>query len=84
MRYLPTSALTIVLALGCSNENNTRGRSPQTGVTVVEGDAPSPEQRQTLIAAKLALFEALSGRLMEVVGTHGPAAAIAVCQQEAN
>jgi hypothetical protein len=40
-------------------------------------------QRDKALAARHAMFTALKGRLMEVVGTEGPAAAIAVCSKEA-
>ena len=36
------------------------------------------------MAAKKALFMQLSGRLMEVMGSEGPAAAIEVCSKEAS
>lgn len=52
-------------------------------VTIVEGSTPTEEQRNQMLAAKEALFEKLSGRLMEAMGEGGPAAAIAVCQTEA-
>lgn len=40
-------------------------------------------QRDKAVAARDAMFESLKGRLMEVIGTEGPAAAIAVCSEEA-
>jgi hypothetical protein len=40
-------------------------------------------QRDKALAARDAMFTSLKGRLMEVVGTEGPAAAIAVCSEEA-
>lgn len=52
-------------------------------VSIVEGVDPSDEQKQAMLAAKDALFQKLSGRLMEAMGSQGPAAAIAVCQTEA-
>jgi len=52
-------------------------------VSIVEGETPADEQKQAMLAAKDALFQKLSGRLMEAMGTQGPAAAIAVCQKEA-
>jgi len=50
---------------------------------IVDGEMPTSEQKQAMLAAKDALFEKLSGRLMEAMASPGPAAAIAVCQQEA-
>jgi hypothetical protein len=52
------------------------------GVSVVAGAVPTEEQKAKIVAAKDALFTALSGRLMEAM-TNGPTAAIAVCQREA-
>jgi hypothetical protein len=40
-------------------------------------------QRDKALAARDAMFTSLKGRLMEVVGTDGPVAAIAVCVKEA-
>lgn len=42
-------------------------------VSIVEGETPSVEQKQAMPAAKDALFEKLSGRLMEAMGSRGPA-----------
>jgi hypothetical protein len=44
---------------------------------------PNEEQKTTILAAKDILFETLSGRLMEVMSTDGPVAAIEVCKNEA-
>lgn len=57
--------------------------SETSTVSIVEGETPSDEQKQAMLAAKDALFQKLSGRLMEAMGSQGPAAAIAVCQTEA-
>lgn len=40
-------------------------------------------QREKALAARDAMFASLKSRLMEVVGSEGPAAAITVCSQEA-
>ena len=40
-------------------------------------------QREKALAARDAMFTSLKSRLMEVVGSEGPAAAITVCSQEA-
>ncbi|SMP59596.1 Protein of unknown function [Neorhodopirellula lusitana] len=53
-------------------------------VSIVPGQSPTTEQKDAMLAAKDALFQRLSGRLMEAMGQQGPAQAIAVCQQEAN
>ncbi|KLU07533.1 Cytochrome c family protein [Rhodopirellula islandica] len=55
-----------------------------SAVSIVEGETPSEEQKQAMLQAKDALFQKLSGRLMEAMGSQGPAGAIAVCQKEAN
>jgi Protein of unknown function (DUF3365) len=52
-------------------------------VSIVSGEEPTQEQKDRMLAAKEALFSKLSGRLMEVMSSSGPAAAITVCQQEA-
>jgi hypothetical protein len=54
---------------------------PPSGIRLDE--PPTEAQKAQMIAAKDVLFEKLSGRLMEVIGSQGPAAAIAVCKSEA-
>jgi hypothetical protein len=44
---------------------------------------PNDQQQTKMLAAKDALFEKLSGRLMEAMAEGGPSAAILVCQKEA-
>ena len=46
-------------------------------------DSAVEKQREKALAAKQELFQQLSGRLMEVMSEHGPAAAITVCSEEA-
>ncbi len=58
--------------------------SGDPGLSIVEDEVPTDQQRRAMLAAKDALFEKLSGRLMEVMGGQGPAAAIAVCKTEAD
>lgn len=82
------SALVLVLAsLGCRNESAPTASQPAESTAssrvIVEGKTPSDTQKQAMLAAKEALFAKLSGRLMEAMGSQGPAAAIRVCQQEA-
>lgn len=53
---------------------------------IVALDRMTPDQaaqRDKALAAREAMFTRLNGRLMEVVGSEGPAAAIAVCSEEA-
>lgn len=75
-------AVLLSLTAGC--------RQPAQGVasdwqTVSEGEmtAAQTAQREKAVAARDAMFTALKGRLTEVVGSEGPAAAIDVCSQEA-
>lgn len=78
--------------LGCSGEQANPDQAKNApsdsdafdaAVSIVEGETPSEEQRQAMLQAKDALFQKLSGRLMQTMGTEGPAAAISVCQKEA-
>jgi len=57
--------------------------APDTGVTIVANTQPSEDQVASMLAAKDALFAALSARLLEAMGAGGPTNAIAVCQREA-
>lgn len=52
-------------------------------VSIVDQTTPTDQQKERMLAAKEALFQQLSGRLAEAMGSQGPAAAITVCQQEA-
>jgi len=54
--------------------------------TVVAAGGMTPEQmiqRDKALAARDAMFASLKGRLMEVMGSEGPVAAISVCAKEA-
>ena len=62
-----------VIAVGCQQGNS----SSQSHTEVPD------EVKAQAVAARDALFLKLSGRLMEVVGSSGPAAAIEVCSKEA-
>lgn len=69
---------------GCSSvEDVATGASEVSESTIVEGQAPSEVAKARMLAAKDDLFAKLSGRLLEVMGSRGPAAAITVCQKEA-
>jgi len=81
--FLPT----LCFGLGCSSRSNeitteVRGVSENAAVVILGGE-PTDEQKEKMLAAKEALFQKLSGRLMEAMSSKGPAAAIAVCQTEA-
>ncbi len=58
--------------------------STSSSVSIVLGQEPSAEQRAKMIAAKDVLFQKLSSRLLQVMGTKGPVAAIDVCYKEAS
>lgn len=74
--------------VGCQNKNtvvnDANTKSDAAILTIADGESPTEEEQQAMLAAKDALFEKLSGRLMEAMVEQGPAAAIAVCQQEAS
>lgn len=83
--WLGGVAITFI-ASGCSSSETatTPVETPEpSSVSIVEGVVPTQSQQDRMLAAKEALFTRLSGRLMEVMGSQGPAAAILVCQQEA-
>lgn len=80
------------LAIGCSTEVQDSGDPPGDSVstdpvtaevTIVDGVVPDEGAKSKMLAAKDALFQKLSERLMDAMTNGGPAAAILVCQQEA-
>lgn len=77
------SAILLITGLiGCQ-----QSQPPQTA-TNEKSEQPDADQvddtaKQKAITAKDALFAKLSGRLIEVMSTDGPAAAISVCSREA-
>jgi len=72
---------------GCQRQLAEPPVEPQTKaanvITMVADSQPTEQQRTELIAAKDALFEQLSSKLMAAM-SQGPAEAIKVCQQEAS
>jgi len=74
-----------VLLVGCAPNSSPQAKTADgdSGVAIVPGETPSDAAKAKMLEAKEALFTTLSGRLMEAMGSEGPAAAIAVCQQEA-
>lgn len=72
--------------LGCQRKPATSSAESQTSpldvVTMVSNSDPTKDQRAELLAAKDALFQRLSGKLMEAM-SQGPVEAIAVCQTQA-
>jgi hypothetical protein len=90
MRYFVL--LLVCITVGCSRTTPSTNATGQGGatndaaaprITIVSGAVPDDQQQAKMLAAKDALFEKLSGRLMEAMGEGGPAAAILVCQKEA-
>jgi hypothetical protein len=76
----------IIVSSGCSSSDNAItqvGKPDSTTVSIVAGVEPTQVQKDHMLAAKDALFTQLSSRLMEVMSSQGPTAAILVCQQEA-
>jgi len=74
--------LFLLVAAGCRQPPQDAGSAWQ----VVAEDNMTPEQtaqRAQALAARDAMFTSLKTRLMEVVGSEGPAAAIEVCSKEA-
>jgi hypothetical protein len=72
------------LAGGCSSSTATLERKAKPSVVSIVPEArPTQEQSEHMLAAKDVLFSKLSARLMEVMSSDGPVAAITVCQQEA-
>jgi hypothetical protein len=72
----------LFMASGCRQPSQDTG----TTWTAVEESDMMPEQtvqHEKALAARDAMFTSLKGRLMEVIGSEGPAAAISVCSKEA-
>ena len=70
------------LIFGCQGPQE----QEETAWLVVAEDRMTPDQtaqRDKALAARDAMFTSLKTRLMEVVGSEGPAAAIEVCSKEA-
>ena len=80
-------ATALVFVGGCSRSADEKSPAdasagpPPSGARLDQ--PPTEAQKAQMIAAKDLLFAKLSGRLMEVIGSQGPAAAIAVCKSEA-
>jgi len=82
-RIVVIAATLVPVTLGCRSEVAPETSRPTDAATTADADFPSPEQQTKAMAAKDALFTRLSSRLMEVMSTEGPLAAIEVCSQEA-
>lgn len=78
-----------LMAAGCRKPVDSTASSESTprdddAPAAAQDASPSADARQLVATkAKDALFQSLSGRLMEVLQAEGPAAAINVCSQEA-
>ena len=94
-RHLRLLALSLVLAgVGCRDRIADKAKAPSIATPRETGPpATDPSEREFVptdkrvaIAAKAkdALFAKLSGRLMEVLESGGPVAAIDVCSKEAS
>lgn len=77
-----------IATIGCQNNHavvqDTGENNGAAAAIIVDGQGPSDDQKQAMLAAKDALFQKLSGRLMQAMSKQGPAAAIEVCQKEAS
>lgn len=73
----------VLLTIGCQRHvAKPSAESKDDAVTIVADSQPTEGQRSELLAAKEALFQRLSGKLMAAM-SQGPAEAITVCQQQA-
>lgn len=79
---IPALVLLAAMASGCRQQPRD---AETTWQTVAEGNMTTEQaaQREKALAARDAMFTSLKGRLMEVAGSDGPAAAIEVCSKEA-
>lgn len=86
----PSSFVLLVFLLlgllpGCQPATPPRSQGPAQDPTlkIRVNSQPSEEQQAKLLAAKEALFNKLSNRLMEVMAAQGPAVAIDICKLDA-
>ena len=85
-RSIAQLGLVILATTGCNNaskESVTTTGSSGNAPQIIAGSILTESEKSGLLAAKEELFTRLSGRLMDVMSTNGPAAAIEVCQVEA-
>jgi len=86
LRIFALAMLCLATLIGCGGQTADPPQTlvrPADGLQIDPGRQPSAQQQQQMLAAKEAMFEALSERLMAAMGSGGPAAAIGVCQQKA-
>jgi len=83
----PVCLMATMLQVGCQPQQQPTTRHPSDSASVSASEEPRSTDRDKRFAvaveAKDALFASLSGRLMEVMKSEGPVAAINVCSQEA-
>lgn len=82
LRVVLCTTAVLMSISGCSQRTDSTA-SEQAQVAPPLLASVDPGKKERIVAAKDALFGKLSGRLMEVLQTQGPAAAIMVCSQEA-
>jgi hypothetical protein len=75
-------AMLFLVVSGCGQPAQDAATAWQT-VAEAKLTAAQTAQREKAMAARDAMLTSLKGRLLEVVGSEGPAAAITVCSQEA-
>jgi len=86
--FLILAAMSVIA--GCRDRGDATTTAPRESAAATDTVAdkqsvPASDKRKAVAAkAKEALFAELSGRLMEVLQSQGPADAIDVCSQEAN
>lgn len=74
-----------LLVGGCQREKTTAPPEPDPAAARngPDSDKPMDDPKVRAVAARDALFQALSMRLMQAMATGGPAGAIEICSQEA-
>lgn len=83
MRITTILLLTFAAIVGCSNDSDTQTNEAVSDTPPAETAVVSKDPKSRAIAAKDALFQQLSTRLMQAMSTGGPAAAIDACSKDA-
>ena len=88
--FVAVTVAFVLVVTGCRSETSTKpAKDSSTAESASTQDAPKPavpltDPKARAIAAKNALVEQLSGKLVRAMSTKGPAAAIEVCSNEAS
>lgn len=82
-RFYTPGIVATMLAIGCQPSPPANKAASPDVAPVVEAEPIKKDPKQLAFAAKDALFKRLSSRLLEAMGSGGPAAAIEVCSREA-